>query len=97
TGGTAEQVRRLPPGAIAAIQISDRIPPAEPSDGPIERPRLMPGDGNIDLKGIVGAALENSPDAHIEIEVINGDLMALPWDEAVARLAKAAKAWAATL
>jgi sugar phosphate isomerase/epimerase len=97
TGGTAEDVRRLPPGAIATIQLSDRIPPAEPSDGPIERPRLMPGDGHIDLKGIVSAALENSPDAYVEMEVISGELSALPWDEAVARLAAGARAWAASV
>jgi sugar phosphate isomerase/epimerase len=97
TGGTAEDVRRLPAGAIAAIQISDRIPPAEPSDGPIERPRLLPGDGRIDLKGIVGAALENSPDAYVEIEVINAELSAMPWDDAAERLQAAGKAWAATL
>jgi sugar phosphate isomerase/epimerase len=97
TGGAAEDVRRLPPGAIAAIQVSDRIPPAEEVKGPIERRRLMPGDGRIDLKGIVGAALENSPDAHVEIEVLNAELGALPHDEVAARLAKAVKAWTATV
>jgi sugar phosphate isomerase/epimerase len=96
-GGTAEDVRRLPPGIIAAIQLSDRIPPVEVNEGPLERPRLLPGEGRIDLKGIVGAALENSPDAYLEIEVINAELSALPWDETVARLAAGAKAWAASL
>jgi sugar phosphate isomerase/epimerase len=97
TSGTAEEVRRLPPGAISAIQISDRIPPAEEVKGPIERRRLMPGEGRIDLAGIVGAALENSPDAHVEIEVLNTELGALPPDEVAARLAAAAKAWVASL
>jgi sugar phosphate isomerase/epimerase len=97
TGGSAEEVRRLPPGAIAAIQLSDRTPLEVETKGPIERRRQMPGEGRIDLAGIVGAALENSPDAHIEMEVLNAELGALPADEVVARLGRAARAWAAAV
>jgi hypothetical protein len=46
---------------------------------------------------LITAALENSPEATVDIEVLNEELRALPMDEAAARLAAAGKAWVASL
>lgn len=58
-GGTVEQIRKLPPEMIHYAQICDGPKPYDPSDaGLIEiarGARLLPGDGGIDLKGMVEA------------------------------------------
>jgi len=97
SGGTVDDVRRLPPGAIAGIQLSDRIRPAA---GTVHVPmsgRLLPGEGELPLRAIVEAALQNSPDATIDIEVLNDELRALPAEDAAVELAAAADAWRATM
>lgn len=96
SGGTVDDVRRLPPGAIAGIQLSDRRrPPPGTAHVPLSG-RLLPGDGELPLRELVEAALENSPDATIDIEVLNDELRALSPDDAAARLADAVRAWRAT-
>jgi len=97
SGGTIDDVRRLPPGAVAGIQLSDRRRPAEGTAHVPMSGRLLPGDGELPLGAIVEAALQNSPDATIDIEVLNDELQALPPDEAAVRLAAAANAWRATI
>jgi len=97
SGGTVDDVRRLPPGAIEGIQLSDRRrPPPGTAHVPLSG-RLLPGDGELPLRALVEAALENSPDATLDIEVLNDELRALPIDDAAARLANTARAWRATL
>jgi sugar phosphate isomerase/epimerase len=94
SGGTVDSVSRLAPGTIAAIQISDR----QASDGehvPFGG-RLMPGQGTLPLAAVVSAALENNPNATVDIEVLNAELVALPADEAARQLAAAASAWRAS-
>jgi sugar phosphate isomerase/epimerase len=90
SGGTVEDVRRLPPGAIPGIQISDRKRPPPGTPHVAMSGRLMPGEGELPLRQLVEAALENSPDATIDLEVLNDELRGLPPDEAAARLAAAA-------
>jgi sugar phosphate isomerase/epimerase/ketosteroid isomerase-like protein len=97
SGGTVEDVLRLPPGLIANIQLSDRT---APSAGTPHQPfggRQMPGEGTIPLHELLAAALTNSPDATIDIEVLNPELRSLPVDEAAARLALAARSWSMIL
>jgi sugar phosphate isomerase/epimerase len=97
SGGTVEDVRWLPPGAIVGVQISDRAP--QPS-GTAHVPfggRCMPGEGTLPLDDLMRAALENSPGATLDIEVLNAELSSLPTDEAAARLAAGARSWLATL
>jgi sugar phosphate isomerase/epimerase len=93
SGGAVEDVRRLSPNAIANIQLSDRIRP--PLDTPAKpmAGRELPGRGELPLRELLAAALENSPGASVDIEVLNEELRDLPTDEACARLAAAAKAW----
>jgi sugar phosphate isomerase/epimerase len=97
SGGTAEDIRRLPPNAIANIQLSDRIPPAP---GTAEKPmagRYMPGDGALPLRDFMSAALANSPSASVDIEVLNDELRVLTTDQCAARLAEGINTWRATL
>jgi sugar phosphate isomerase/epimerase len=96
SGGTVDDIRRLPPNAIAGIQLSDRRrPPPGTAYVPLSG-RLLPGDGELPLRELVEAALQNSPDATIDIEVLNDELRALTADETALRLADAARAWRAT-
>jgi sugar phosphate isomerase/epimerase len=94
--GTVEDVRRLPSGAIAGLQISDRTPPPPGSAHVPFQDRRLPGEGRLPLYELVGAALENSPGATLDIEVLNAELSSLPVDEAAARLAAGARSWLAT-
>jgi sugar phosphate isomerase/epimerase len=97
SGGTVADVRRLPPGAIAGIQLSDRVRPAPGAAHVPLSGRLLPGEGELGLRDLVDAALENSPDATIDLEVLNDELRNLPADTAAARLAAAADAWRAEI
>jgi sugar phosphate isomerase/epimerase len=93
SGGTVDDVRRLPPGAIFGIQLSDRMRPAAGSAHVPMSGRVLPGDGEIPLRELVAAALENSPEATVDLEVLNDELRSLSPDEAAARLAAAGAAW----
>jgi sugar phosphate isomerase/epimerase len=97
SGGTLDDVRRLPPGAIANIQISDHTPPLPGSLYVPMTGRQMPGKGKLPLRALMGAALANSPNATADIEVLNEELRDLPIDEAAARLAVGVRAWRDTL
>jgi sugar phosphate isomerase/epimerase len=92
-GGTIDDIQALPPGTVAAMQLSDRLPPVTASGLPIDRRRLMPGEGSLPLHEIVEAVLDNNPQAYIEVEVLNNELSALPADEVVSRLAAAVRSW----
>jgi sugar phosphate isomerase/epimerase len=97
SGGTVDDVRRLPPDAIAGIQLSDRTRTA-PGTGHVPLSgRLLPGEGELPLGELVEAALLNSPAATLDIEVLNDELASLPFDEAATRLAAAANAWSVAL
>jgi sugar phosphate isomerase/epimerase len=97
SGGTVDDVRRLPAGSIAGIQLSDRRrPPPGTAHVPLSG-RLLPGVGELPLRELVEAALENSPDATIDLEVLNDELRALSADDAATQLADAARAWRASL
>jgi len=97
SGGTVDDIRRLPPDAIAGIQLSDRTrPPPGTGDVPLGG-RALPGDGELPLRELVEAALENSPGATLDIEVLNDELRNLSMDEAATRLATAATVWRDTM
>jgi sugar phosphate isomerase/epimerase len=97
SGGSVDDIRRLPPGAIAGIQLSDRKRPAPGSGHVPLSGRELPGHGELPLRELVEAALENSPDATVDIEVLNDELRNVSPDEAAARLAAAAAGWRASV
>lgn len=57
--------------------------------------RSLPGDGELPLRELVEAALENSPDATVDIEVLNDEFRNLAPDDAASQLAAAVRAWRA--
>jgi sugar phosphate isomerase/epimerase len=93
SGGSAADIRALPPGMIGAFQLADRI---EPPPGTAYVPmsgRTLPGEGELPLGEMVAAALENSPGVTVEIEVFSEELAAMTVDAAAARTAAAVRAW----
>jgi sugar phosphate isomerase/epimerase len=76
-GAGAAEVRAAPPGAIRAVQVND-APAEEPPDlaWATRFHRLAPGDGAIDLPGIVRALRAIGCDAPLTVEVFNDDLLA---------------------
>jgi 4-hydroxyphenylpyruvate dioxygenase len=95
--GTVEDIRALPPSAIAGIQLSDRRRPPPGTPHVPFSGRLLPGEGELPLRELVAAGLKNSPAATLDIEVLNEGLRSLPSDEVAARLATAASAWRASM
>jgi sugar phosphate isomerase/epimerase len=96
SGGTVDDVRRLPQGAIAGIQLSDRTPPPPGTAHVPLSGRQLPGEGRLPLRELVGAALANNPLATLDIEVLNDELRDLPSGERAVRLADAVTAWRAS-
>ncbi len=93
SGGTVEDVRRLPQGSIRAVQLSDRIePPAGSAYVPM-RGRLLPGYGALPLDDLVRAALENSPAITVDVEVLNTELAELTPREVARTLAESLERW----
>ena len=93
SGGTIEDVRALPSGAIGTLQLSDRTPPAP---GEVYVPmtgRKQPGEGELPLKVILEAAMANNRALTAELEVFNDELRSLSIDGAAARTAEALKVW----
>lgn len=94
-GGTLDDVRALPAGSIGAVQLSDRVAPEDRPAGSVFAGRWLPGDGSLPLVDIVAAALSNSPELTIDVEVSNTDFAAMTTDEIVAEAARAATEWSA--
>lgn len=95
SGGSAEAVRQLPPGMIGAFQLSDRREPAPGTAYVPMTARLLPGEGELPLPEIVAAALGNSPDLTIEVEVFSEELGGMASADAAQRVANAVADWRA--
>lgn len=95
SGGTAADIAALPPGAIGAFQLSDRVPPPPGTRYVPMTGRLLPGEGEMPLREIVRAALANSPGLTIETEVFSEELAGLDSDAAASRVAEAVRRWQA--
>lgn len=93
SNGSAKDVRDLPPGAIGALQLSDRTPPPPGQPYVPMSGRDLPGEGRLPLAEIVEAARVNRPGLTAEIEVFNDELRGLSIDAAAARTAAAVEAW----
>jgi 4-hydroxyphenylpyruvate dioxygenase len=91
--GSTKDIRRLPGGSIAGVQISDRPVDAPQSSSTAVSERLLPGEGAAPLGELVSAILENSPSVDMEIEVFSSELAVLSPDRAGARVARALEAW----
>jgi sugar phosphate isomerase/epimerase len=93
SGSDDDALRAVPPERIAAVQLNDA--PARPEDDPVDEclhRRLMPGEGAIDLVGLVRLLDDMGSNAPIGVEVMSDDVFALPANEAARRVADATRA-----
>ncbi len=63
----------------AALQVADLA-----LDAPVLE-RLVPGDGHVDLRGLIGAALEGGFDGPFELEILGGAIEAEGYEPAIRR------------
>lgn len=92
-GGRESDIRALPPGAIGALQLSDRIEPAPGEPYVPLTGRKLPGEGEQPLCSLVSAILANSPGITAELEVFDEVLQSLAGAEAAAIIASTTQAW----
>jgi sugar phosphate isomerase/epimerase len=97
SGGCAEDIRALPAGSLAGVQLNDRRADAIQLPREAVSDRSLPGEGAAPLNEIVQAILDNSPLVSVEIEVFSSELAALSPAAAAARVARALAAWQRTL
>ncbi len=74
--GNAEMLRRVPGDRVFAVQLSDAA--ATPVGPPLEdvRHRLLPGEGSLDLTGLVGILDDAGVRAPIGVEVLSAEILA---------------------
>jgi sugar phosphate isomerase/epimerase len=90
---TDAMLRDIPGARVTGIQLNDA--PAEAEADPVEeclRRRLVPGEGAIDLAGLLRALDEQGVAAPIGVEVMSDALNALPVKEVAQRVADATRA-----
>jgi sugar phosphate isomerase/epimerase len=87
SGGTIDEIVALPANSIAVVQLGDLSGTEEAGS------RTLPGEGQLPLHAIVAAALANSPDLSLQVEVFSPELRRLPPSVAAARVATAIDAW----
>jgi sugar phosphate isomerase/epimerase len=97
SGGRAEDIRVLPAGSLAGVQLNDRRADAVRSPREAVSDRSLPGEGAAPLREIVQAILDNTPGVSMEIEVFSSELAALSPMAAGERAARALAAWRRTL
>lgn len=92
-GGSADDIRTLPMGSLAGVQLNDRrADAAELSPGEVSS-RSLPGEGDAPLGEIMQAILSNTPQVSIEVEVFSPELAAMSPAAAAERVARAVARW----
>ena len=98
-GGTLDMIRSLPGRVFKTVQISDgRLEPAPGLDYLEDTltNRLLPGEGEFDLAGIIAALQDVGADVGWDMEICSSVLDQLPGDEAARRAAQATRSVLAT-
>jgi sugar phosphate isomerase/epimerase len=92
SGSRLDRLAALPGHAIKSIQLCDAPATAEPDlDHAMVHDRLLPGEGALDLPGLLAALAYTGTDAPIAIEVFSDALATLQIDEIARRCAAAAQ------
>lgn len=89
SGGSVEEVARLQPGTVAYVHLCDapaKLPPASEIAAEARATRLYPGEGELDLAGLLGVL---DPDLPVSLEAPHRDHGHLPPRELVKRAAAA--------
>jgi len=81
-GATAADVAALAEGSVAYVQLDDApaVPEADLAEETQHR-RLVPGDGELDLVGLVRALDAQGYDGPLGVEVFSDELTARPFDQ----------------
>jgi sugar phosphate isomerase/epimerase len=96
-GGDADDIRALPAGSLAGVQLNDRrADAAELASGEVSN-RSLPGEGDAPLGEIMQAILSNTPEVSIEVEVFSPELAAMAPAAAAERVARAVTRWQASI
>jgi len=80
TSGTISQIEALPLEMIVYVHINDA--PDKPLDQQMDLQRVLPGEGIIDLKGMLRALKKKGYDGFLSIEVFDKELQKLGLDAA---------------
>lgn len=78
SGGTPADVRALPAGAVAAVQLSDGPATAASSRTATTFERELPGQGSFDLTGLIRSVRETGFAGPFGVEIFHPDFHALP-------------------
>ena len=90
SGTTIEELAEVPGHLVLAVQLDDG--PARPEADPVHatmHDRLLPGQGEFDLPGILGALRRIGAPSPFGVEVFSDELHALGADEAARQAARA--------
>ena len=92
SGSDNDALRAVPGDRIFGVQLNDA--PAQPEDDLVDEclhRRLVPGEGAIDLTGLVRLLDDIGSDAPIGIEVMSDEIFGLPTKEAATRVGDATR------
>jgi len=81
--GTKEDILRLTPEQIVLVHINDA--PDKPADEQIDSERLLPGEGIIDLQGMLDSLRRIGYDSFVSVETFSKELPLLPPGEVAGR------------
>jgi sugar phosphate isomerase/epimerase len=90
-GADPDDLADLPAGGIAAVQLNDGPRVHEDFLGHARAARMLPGEGDLDVVGLVGAVLATGFTGPWCVEATTPELRALPLDERARRAAGAAE------
>jgi sugar phosphate isomerase/epimerase len=92
SGSDDGALRSVPPERVVAVQLNDA--PQQPEDDLVDEclhRRLVPGEGAIDLVGLVQLLDEMGSEAPIGVEVMSDEVFALPAKDAAKRVGDATR------
>ena len=95
SGGSVDDIRRLPRNSIALVQLCDLMRHSMGA-GPMTG-RSLPGEGEMPLAALTEAALANSPDCTFAVEWFSAETQGKTPDQVAARVAMATRSWQAAL
>ncbi|MBB6730682.1 sugar phosphate isomerase/epimerase family protein [Cohnella zeiphila] len=87
SGATRQDILALKPEQIVLVHLNDA--PDKPADEQIDGQRLLPGEGIIDLHGMLSALKEIGYDSFVSVETFSDSLPLLGSREAAVRTKKA--------
>jgi sugar phosphate isomerase/epimerase len=85
------QLAALPPADYAYLQLDDALPPSDDLRADTMHRRALPGEGCLDLGGVLCTLRDHGLDGVVSVEVLSAELRTLPLDEYARRVHDAAR------